>query len=82
MTVDAHQTLEASPEYALLAAILHQARVDLRETAPSYEQASSIRFFTNEARHFEMLCGLLDLDYESIQQAVMRQFPEQFAHAA
>ena len=78
MTLDAHQTLPPTPEYALLAAILHQAYVDLRDNAPAPERASSIAFFDNQWGHLEWLCDLADLDYTSLQDAVQRQYPQWF----
>jgi hypothetical protein len=78
MTPDAHQTIPSTPEYALLAAILHQAYVDLRDTAPAQERASSIAFFDNQAGHLEWLCDLADLDYTRFQDAVQRQYPQWF----
>ena len=53
--------------------------MDLRDTAPAVEQARSVQLFTNEARYLEMLCNLIDLDYELIQQAVQRQYPQWFS---
>jgi hypothetical protein len=78
MTPDAHQTIPTTPEYALLAAILHQAYVDLRDTAPAHERASSIAFFDNQWHHLEWLCDLADLDYTNIQDAVRQQYPQWF----
>ena len=77
MTPDAHQTLPPTPEYALLAAILHQAYVDLRDTAPAQERANSLAFFGNERRHLEWLCDLANLDHTRIQDAVRRQYPHE-----
>jgi len=71
--------LENSPEYALVGAILHQAVGDLRATAPPIEQVRSVQLFRNEERHLEMLCSLVNLDHESIQEAVQRQYPQWFA---
>ena len=71
--------LENSPEYALVGAILHQAVGDLRATAPPVEQARSVQLFRNEERHLETLCSLVNLDHESIQEAVQRQYPQWFA---
>ena len=70
--------LENSPEYALVGAILHQAVVDLRATAPPVEQARSVVLFRNEDGHLEMLCSLVDLDHTVIQQTVQRQYPQWF----
>jgi len=79
MVPELSSTLENSPEYALVGAILHQAMVDLRATAPPVEQARSVQLFRNEERHLEMLCSLVDLDHEGIQEAVQRQYPQWFA---
>ena len=79
MAPELSSTLENSPEYVLVGAILHQAMVDLRATAPPVEQARSVQLFRNEERHLEMLCSLVDLDHEGIQEAVQRQYPQWFA---
>ena len=79
MAPELSSTLENSPEYALVGAILHQAMVDLRATAPPIEQVRSVQLFRNEERHLEMLCSLVNLDHESIQEAVQRQYPQWFA---
>ena len=76
MTPDGHQTVVHTPEYALVLAILHQAYVDLRDTAPAQERANSLAFFGNERRHLEWLCDLADLDHTGIQDAVRRQYPQ------
>ena len=44
MPPDVSQTLVHTPEYALVLAILHQAYVDLRDTAPAQERANSLAF--------------------------------------
>jgi hypothetical protein len=79
MTGDAHHTLGESPESAFVVAILHQAMVDLRATAPAQEREASCAFFSNQRRHLEMLCDLVGLDHEDVQQAVQRQYPEWLA---
>jgi len=79
MAPELSSTLENSPEYVLVGAILHQAMVDLRATAPPVEQARSVQLFRNEERHLEMLCSLVNLDHEGIQEAVQRQYPQWFA---
>ena len=79
MMLEAHDALVESPEYALVAAILRQAIVDLRATAPEVEQARSVQLFTNADGHLETLCSLVDLDHESIQHAVQRQYPQWFS---
>jgi hypothetical protein len=76
MAPNGSQTLAHTPEYALLLAILHQAYVDLRDSAPAQERTSSLAFFENERRHLEWLCDLADLDYTGIQVAVRRQYPQ------
>jgi hypothetical protein len=68
--------LTESPEYAVVAAILHQAVVDLQDTAPAQEREASRAFFSNQGRHLEWLCDLAALDYTCIQQAVRRQYPQ------
>jgi hypothetical protein len=78
MVPELSSTLENSPEYALVGAILHQAMVDLRATAPEVEQARSVQLFRNEDGHLEMLCSLVDLDHTVIQQTVQRQYPQWF----
>jgi hypothetical protein len=75
MPPDVSQTLVHTPEYALVLAILHQAYVDLRDTAPAQERANSLAFFGNERRHLEWLCDLASLDHTGIQDAVRRQYP-------
>ncbi len=45
MTPDVHQTFVHTPEYALVLAILHQAYVDVRDTAPAQDRANSLAFF-------------------------------------
>ena len=44
MTPNGHQTLVHTLEYALVLAILRQAYVDLRDTAPAQERANSLAF--------------------------------------
>jgi hypothetical protein len=75
MTPDGHQTFVHTPEYALVLAILRQAYVDLRDTAPVQERANSLAFFGNERCHLEWLCDLANLDHTGIQDAVRRQYP-------
>ena len=75
MPPDVSQTLVHTPEYALVLAILRQAYVDLRDTAPAQERANSLAFFGNERGHLECLCGLANLDHTEIQDAVRRQYP-------
>ena len=75
MTPDVPQTFVHTPEYALVLAILHQAYVDLRDTAPPQERVNSLAFFGNERRHLEWLCDLANLDHTGIQDAVRRQYP-------
>ena len=53
MTPEVPQTFVHTPEYALVLAILHQAYVDLRDTAPPQERVNSLAFFGNERRHLE-----------------------------
>ena len=79
MPTETPHALADSPEYALVGAILRQAVVDLRDTAPPWEQAWSVALFTNADHHLELLCSLVDLDHEGVQQAVMRQYPQWFA---
>jgi hypothetical protein len=78
MTPETACDMDMTPEYALLLAIIHRAHGDLRDYAPPHERASSIQFFNNQYRHFEMLCSLMDLDYEGLQEAVWRQYPQLF----
>jgi hypothetical protein len=78
MTPETEYDLHLTPEYTLAVAIIHRAHEDLRAHAPPHERASSIQFFNNQSRHFEMLCSLMDLDYEAIQEAVRRQYPQWF----
>src|SRR5919205_444824 len=80
MTPDVPQTFVHTPEYALVLAILHQAYVDLRDTAPAQERANSRAFFGNERRHLEWLCDLAHLDHTGIQDAVRRQYPHETLH--
>ena len=73
MPADIHQTVASTPEYALVAAILHQAVNDLRGTAPALEREASRAFFRNQDRHLEWLCDLVDLEYTTVQAAVQQQ---------
>jgi hypothetical protein len=78
MTADAQYQLEISGEYALILAILRQARRDLRAAAPPQERAASVAFFANQWRYLEMLCDLVALDYVPLQEAIVRQYPALF----
>ena len=78
MTTKAQSQLDISPEYALVLAILRQARHDLRAHAPPPERAASVAFFANQWRYLEMLCDLAGMDYEAIQATVVRQYPDLF----
>jgi len=78
MTPETAYDLDITPEYTLLLAIIRRAHEDLRDHAPPHERASSIQFFNNQYRHFELLCSLMDLDYEGMQEAVWRQYPQWF----
>jgi len=78
MTPETTDDVDITPEYALLAAIIRRAHEDLHDHAPPHERASSIQFFNNQSRHFELLCSLMDLDYEGMQEAVWRQYPQWF----
>jgi len=78
MTPETAYDLDITPEYTLLLAIIRRAHEDLRDHAPPHERASSIQFFNNQSRHFELLCSLMDLDYEGMQAAVWRQYPQWF----
>ena len=78
MTPETADDMDITPEYTLLLAIIRRAHEDLRDHAPSHERASSIQFFNNQHRHFELLCSLMDLDYEGMQEAVWRQYPQWF----
>ena len=52
--------------------------LDLRPEAPEHERATSVQFFRNCERHLEWLCDLIDLDPETVQAAVRRQYPACF----
>lgn len=78
MTLETAADMDMTPEYALLLAIIRRAHGDLHDHAPPHERARSIQFFNNQDCHFEMLCHLMDLDYERIQAAVWRQYPQWF----
>jgi hypothetical protein len=78
MPLETADDMDITPEYALLVAIIRQAHGDLRDQAPPLARASSIQFFNNQDRYFEMLCSLMDLDYKGMQEAVWRQYPQWF----
>jgi len=78
MTPETEDDMHMTPEYTLAVAIIRQAHGDLCDRAPPHARASSIQFFNNQYRHFELLCSLMDLDYEAIQKAVWRQYPQWF----
>ena len=78
MTPETAYDMDMTPEYTLLLAIIRRAHGDLHDHTPPYERARSIEFFNNQYRHFEMLCSLMDLDYEGLQEAVWRQYPQLF----
>ena len=78
MTPETAYDMDMTPEYALLLAIIRRAHGDLHDHTPPHERARSIEFFNNQYCHFEMLCSLMDLDYEGLQEAVWRQYPQLF----
>ena len=69
---------ESSGAAAFVMAILIQAVSDLRPGADPFEHAASLRFFTNTDRHFEYLCGLVDVDHAVLQRALQQRYPELF----
>jgi len=62
-------------EVALVAAIPHQALLDLKHNAPEYERALSVAFFANDGHHLQRLCDLVGLDHRRVQRLVARQSP-------
>src|SRR5207253_9501255 len=76
MTPETAYDLDITPEYTLLLAIIRRAHEALRDHAPPHARASSIQRFSNQSRHFELLCSLMDLDYEGMQEAVWRQYQQ------
>ena len=82
MTTDTQHALEHIPEYYLVGAIIHQAYIDLRPSAPPHERAMSIAFFGNQYHHFEWLCDLGGLEYERIQEAMVQHYPGLFKDVA
>jgi hypothetical protein len=79
MSLDASDAGAAAPrqgpEVALVAAILHQAALDLKPNAPARERVLSMAFFANEGQHLEAICDLVGLDHVWVQRLVERQYP-------
>jgi len=67
---------ECSVEREFLAAILYQAKKDLSSHYDKHIRDESIAFFQNAYGTLEWLCGLLDIDYMTVQERIIAEHPQ------